>query len=126
MADLHPENDTFPGEVYMGLAADVLGVAGIDPARPISLEDFTSHYLPEVFFKGKQNRRIAYAIFTSAAVRAGLEPDLLEELSWWPDDYWSYALYAAVGLIRAAADHTDASIADLVTQLADRHYIDLT
>jgi hypothetical protein len=36
----------------------------------------------------------------------GLEPDLLDELAWSSNDhYWQYALYAAVALIRIAAEH---------------------
>jgi hypothetical protein len=35
---------------------------------------------------------------------AGTEPDLLDEVAWWQaDDFWQYAMYAAVAYIRAAA-----------------------
>ena len=34
---------------------------------------------------------------------AGLSPDLLDEVAWWQtDDFWQYALYAAIAYIRAA------------------------
>ena len=126
VADLHPKNNTFPGEVFMGLAADALELAGIDRASPIELEGFTARFLPEVAFKGKQNRRISYAVFTSASLRAGLEPDRLDEVVWWPDDYWRYALYAAVALIRATAEHQGVSVEELARQLADHHQMQLS
>ena len=35
---------------------------------------------------------------------AGTEPDLLDEIAWWQaDDFWQYALSAAVAYIRAVA-----------------------
>jgi hypothetical protein len=40
----------------------------------------------------------------AAAIHGGTEPDLLDEVaSWQADDFWQYALYAAVACIRAAA-----------------------
>jgi hypothetical protein len=84
------------------------------------------NYLPECEFRGRQNRKIQYAILTSAAVRGGLEPDLLDEVVWWQtDDYWRYALYAAVALIRVAAERRDESIARLARRLAEINGIEL-
>ena len=39
------------------------------------------------------------------------------------DDYWRYALFAAVGLIRAAADLRGIPAAQLAGQIADSHGI---
>ena len=33
VADLHPKNDTFPGEVFMGLAADAMDMASATWSR---------------------------------------------------------------------------------------------
>jgi len=124
IAALHPKNDTFPGEVFMGLAADALEAAGATRHKPIPYEGLRETYLPECEFRGRDHRKIQFAILTSAAVRSGLEPDLLDEVVWWRnDDYWRYALYAAVALIRASAAHQGRSIADLVQQLAKHHDI---
>jgi hypothetical protein len=39
----------------------------------------------------------------AAATHGGTEPDLLDEVSWWQtDDFWEYALFAAVAYIRAS------------------------
>ncbi len=36
-----------------------------------------------------------------AALNGGLEADLLDEVVWWrTDDFWQYALYAAVALVQ--------------------------
>jgi hypothetical protein len=43
-------------------------------------------------------------VLAAAAVHGGTEPDLLEEVAYWQtDDFWQYAMYAAVAYIRAAA-----------------------
>jgi hypothetical protein len=50
-----------------------------------------------------------------------VEPDLLDEAGWWrADDYWQYALFAAVALIRVGAERQSLTIARVVEQLADR------
>ena len=127
MADLHPKNNTFPGEVFMGLAADAVEAAGATRDGPIPYEGLRERYLPECKFRGRENRKIQFAILTSAAVRGGLEPDLLDEVSWWrDDDYWRYALYAAVALIRAAADRQGVSVVPLVQKLAEHHGVAVT
>jgi hypothetical protein len=36
-------------------------------------------------------------VLAAAALHSGTEPDLLDEVAWWqPDDFWHYALFAAV------------------------------
>ncbi|MCA1737003.1 MAG: hypothetical protein LC739_13165 [Actinobacteria bacterium] len=127
IAPLHPKNNTFPGEVFMGLAADALDVAGTTRHEPIPYEGLRETYLRECEFRGRDNRKIQFAFLTSAAVRGGLEPDLLDEVVWWRnDDYWRYALYAAVALIRVTAEHQERTVFDLVHQLAEHHGITLT
>lgn len=121
VADLHQKYNTFPGEVFMDLAADALEIAGATRNDPISYEGLLETYLPECEFWGRDNRKIQYAILTSASVRGGVEPDLLDEAGWWrADDYWQYALFAAVALIRVGAERQSLTIARVVEQLADR------
>jgi hypothetical protein len=121
VADLHPEYNTFAGEMFMDLAADALEIADATRNDPIPFEGLRETYLPECELRGRDNRKIQYAILTSASVRGGLEPDLLDEVTWWrADDYWRYALYAAVALIRAGAERQSVTIAQMVEQLADR------
>ena len=121
VADLHQKYNTFPGEVFMDLAADALEIAGATRNDPISYEGLLETYLTECEFWGRNNRKIQYAILTSASVRGGVEPDLLDEAGWWrADDYWQYALFAAVALIRVGAERQSLTIARVVEQLADR------
>lgn len=127
VADFHPRNQTFPGEVFMGLAVDALDLAGITGDHPLPYAGLRETYLPECEFRGRTNRKIQYAVLTSAAVRGGLEPDLLEEVSWWQaDDYWRYALYGFVALIRAGADRLGIPVEELAGRLAAHHHVELT
>jgi hypothetical protein len=104
LAPLHPRNDTFPGEVFLDLAADALEWCGASRAEPLALEGLRERFLPECDFRGRQNAKLQYAVLAAAAVHGGTEPDLLDETaSWQGDDFWQYALYTAVAYIRAAA-----------------------
>ncbi|TVY98945.1 hypothetical protein EAS64_42565 [Trebonia kvetii] len=104
LAPLHPRNDTFPGEVFLHLAADALEWCGASRAEPLPLEGLRERFLPEAAFRGQQNAKLQYAVLAAAAVHGGTEPDLLDEVAFWQaDDFWQYAMYAAVAYIRAAA-----------------------
>jgi len=49
------------------------------------------------------------------------EPDLLDEVTWWQaDDFWQYALFAAVGYIRAAASWAGVPVRQACQDLAGR------
>lgn len=56
---------------------------GFSRDASIPYEGLWETHLPECQFRGRENRKIQYAILTSAALRAGLEPDLLDEVVWW-------------------------------------------
>lgn len=126
VADLHPKNDTFPGEVYMRLAAEVVAATDDAGANPIEYEGLRERHLEEIRFRGKDNRKIQYAVLCSAAVAGGLEPDLLDEVVWWgTDDFWRYGLLATVAIIRASAERRQIPVAQVVAELADRHGVSL-
>ena len=44
LAQLHPRNDTFPGEVLLGLAADALEWCGARRADPLPLEGLRDRF----------------------------------------------------------------------------------
>lgn len=120
--DLHPKHNTFPGEVFMEVAADALELAGVSRGEAIPYQGLRETFLSECEFRGRENGRIQYAILATGAMRAGIEPDLLDEVYWWrSDDFWRYGLFAAVGLIRAAAARRGIPISRLAEQLAERH-----
>jgi hypothetical protein len=121
LALLHPRNDTFPGEVFLHLAADALDWCGASRAEPLALEGIRDRFLPECAFRGRQHHKLQFAILAAVALRGGTEPDLLEEVTWWQtDDFWQYALYAAVAYIRAAAGRAGVPVRQACQELAQR------
>jgi hypothetical protein len=121
LAPLHPHNNTFPGEVFLHAAADALDWCEASRADPLALEGMRERFLPECAFRGRQNKKLQFAILAAAALRGGTEPYLLDEVAWWQtDDFWQYALYAAVAYIRAAAERADVPTCRLCQELARR------
>jgi hypothetical protein len=121
IAPLHPKNNTFPGEVFMRMAADALDEGAVGRDNPLSEEELVKRYLPECEIRGRDNHKIRYAVLAAAATHGGVEVDLLEEVVYWgSDDFWSYAALAAVAWIRAVADQRVTPIGDLCARLAAR------
>ena len=120
LAPLHPRDDTFSGEVFLRAAADALDRCGARRADPLLLEGLRERFLPERAFRGRQNSKFQYAVL-AAALQGGTEPDLLEEVGWWQaDDFWQYALFAAVACIRAAASRAGVPVRQACQDLAQR------
>jgi hypothetical protein len=118
---LHPKDNTFPGEVFIGLAAWALAEGGVSPASPMSAEGLVEKCLPEAEFQGRQNHKIRYAALVVGATHAGVEVDLLEEVAYWgTDDFWSYAGLAAVAWIRAVAEDRGLALDELCRLLRNR------
>ena len=121
LAPLHPRNDTFPGEVFVRLAADALDWAGASRADPVDLEGIRERFLPECRFRGPEKGKLQFAVLSAAALHGGAEPDLLDEVAWWQtDDFWQYALYAAVAYIRIIAGRVGMPVSQVCQDLAQR------
>jgi hypothetical protein len=121
LASLHPQDDTFPGEVFLRLAADALDWCGASRAGPLPLEGLRERFLPECTFRGRQNKKLQYEVLAAAALQGGTEPDLLDEVAWWQtDDLWQYALFGAVAYIRAAASRAGVPVPQACQDLARR------
>jgi hypothetical protein len=121
LAPLHPRDNTFPGEVFLQVAADALDWCGASRADPLALEGLRERFLPELALRGQQKKKLQYAILVAAALSGGTEPDLLDEVAWWQsDDFWQYALNAAVAYIRAAASRAGVPIRQVCQELASR------
>jgi hypothetical protein len=119
---LHPKDNTFPGEVFMRLAAEALGLGGVSAERPLSSEGLVERYLPECRFRGKDASKLRYALLAAAATHGGVEVELLDEVAYWgTDDFWSYAGLAAVAWARAVADQRGLLLAELCQQLQAQH-----
>ena len=124
---LHPKNDTFPGEVFLELAADAIEEAGASRAEPIEFEGLRERYLPECTAHTKaQHHKSKFALRAAAMIRAGVDPGLLDEVVWWQtDDLWIWALDALAVYVRVATDLTGPTVADVCARLAERHGVDL-
>ena len=121
LAPLHPLDNTFPGEVFLRVAADALDWCGASRAGPLPLKGLRERFLPETAFRGRENTKLQYAAQAAAALHGGTEPDLLDEVAWWqPGDFWQYALFAAVACIRAAASRAGVPVRQACQDLARR------
>jgi hypothetical protein len=121
LAPLHPRDNTFPGEVFLHIAADALDWCGASRADPLPMEGLRERFLPERTFRGRQNSKLQYAVLAAAALHGGTEPDLLDEVVWWQtDDFWQYALFAAVAYIRAAASRAGVPVRQACQDLGER------
>jgi hypothetical protein len=121
LVPLHPRDNTFPGEVFLRLAADALDWCGASRADPLPLEGLRERFLPECAFRGRQNKKFQYAVLAAAALHGGTDPDLLDEVAWWQsDDFWRYALFAAVAYVRAAASRAGVPLSQACQDLAQR------
>jgi hypothetical protein len=121
LAPLHPRDNTFPGEVFLRVAADALDWCRLSRADPLPLEGLRERFLPECTFRGREIKKLQYAVLAAAALQGGTEPDLLDEVAWWQtDDFWQYALFAAVAYIRAAASRADVPVRQACQDLAQR------
>jgi hypothetical protein len=127
VAPLHPKRDTFPGEVFLWLAADALDEGRFSREQPLDYEGLRERLLPEVRLRGRNDHHKSfYTLVTPAALRGGVAPDLLGEVQWWQaDDYWEFALYALIVFVRAAAERLDSSVADVCRTLARLHDIEI-
>jgi hypothetical protein len=75
LARLHPENNTFPGEVLLELAADAIEESGSSRERPLEFEGIRKRHLPEDRAHTRaQHRNAEYALRAVAMVRAGVDP----------------------------------------------------
>ena len=121
LAPLHPRDNTFPGEVFLHLAADALDWCGASRVDPLPLDRLRERLLPECTFRGRENKKLQYAVLAAAALHGGTEPDLLDEVAWWQtDDFWQYALFGAAAYIRAAASRAGVPVRQACHDLAQR------
>jgi hypothetical protein len=126
VADLHVRHDTFPGEEFMRLAAEALRRAGVSRGESLDYADLLTKHLPEVDFRGKRRSRFQYAVLTAFAVHGGLEPDLLDEVTYWIEQYWEFALLALIAMVRACAEQSGTTTEAFAADLAAGLGIDIT
>ena len=127
LAPLHPKNNTFPGEVLLELAADAIEEAGATRERPLEFEGIRKRHLPEDRAHTKaQHHKAEYALRAAAMVRAGVDPALLDEVSWWrTDDLWFWALDVLMTYVRAGAEQGGETVPAICGRIAGRHDVQL-
>ena len=125
---LNLRNNTLLGEVLLELAADAIEVSGASRERPIEFEKIRERHLPECTAHTKaQHHKSIYALRTAAMIRAGVDPGLLDEVSWWrTDDLWFWALDALVVYLRVAAERTGEPINVVCERVTSRHDVAMT
>ena len=126
VADLHVRHNTFPGEEFMRLAADALRRAEVSRDGMVDYEALLPKHLPEVELRGKRRSRFQYAVLTAFAVHGGLEPDLLDEVTYWIEQYWEFALLALIAIVRACAERSGTTPEAFAAELAVSLGIDIT
>lgn len=80
-------------------------------------EGARERFLRECAFRGRENHKLQFAVLTAD----GVEPDLLEEVAAGQiDDFWQYALFAAVAYTRIAADRAGVPVRQVCQELTQR------
>ena len=120
-----------PSEVPHWFTPDVaileLAVTALEFATPagtdrLVYEGLRERYLPEVAFRGRtEHRNSQYALYAVAAMRGGVEPDLLNDAGWWRTRLWTYAVCALLIYARAAAELNDTTVEQIARDIAGRH-----
>ena len=68
LAPLHPRDNTFPGEVFLHLAADALDWCGASRSGPLALEGLREQFLPECTFRGRNAGRRGPGVYQKRCV----------------------------------------------------------
>lgn len=124
--ELHVKQNTFPGDEFTRLAVRALDAAQVSNEDSIAYQTLLTDFLPEVEFRGKENRKIRFTVMSVASLRGGVDPDVLDEIIYWNDDYWLYCLWASIALGRAAAAKAGTPVTDLARRLAAEDDLDLS
>lgn len=102
----------------VGVAA--LDLAQIDRTAPIHKAELISEHLTEINFRNQRalQERTTYALNAVAALRGGLELDVLEDMYWWRTrDIVEYAVIAATAYVRGCAHRQALPVAQFTDQL---------
>ena len=109
-----------PDVAVLEVAVAAMDLAGADRTSPLSKADLIGRHLSEVQFRNQRapQERTTYALNAVAAIRGGLEPDILNDLYWWHvGDIVEYAVLAAVAYVRAGAERRGQTIAEFIDEL---------
>jgi hypothetical protein len=126
VAPHHVHGSFTPDVAMLDLAVTALDLACPAGVEPLVYEGLRDRHLPEVTFRGRvEHHNSQYALYAAACMRGGLQPDLLHDASWWQSPLWTYAVFAVVIYVRAAAERLDVPTTEIVQRIAARHGIQL-
>lgn len=121
IAPHHVPGTFTPDVAILELAVDALDLAHSPGSDLLEYEGLRERYLPEVEFYGRiEHRNSQYALYATACLRGGLQPDLLHDAGWWNTRLWIYATYALLIYTRAAADRRDITPQQVAELIAER------
>jgi hypothetical protein len=104
--------------LQVGVAA--MDLAGVDSRAPLLKEQLLSDHLTEIPFRNQRalQERTTYGLNAVAAIRGGLELDVLQDTYWWnTKDIVEYAVLAATAYVRACAQRRGQPIQQFVDDL---------
>ena len=119
LAPPHPRDNTFPGEVFVRVAADALEWCGASPADPAPGGN-ASGSCPSAPSAAGKTKKLQYAVLAAAALHGGTNRTCLMRCWWQTDDFWQYTLFAAVAYIRAAASRAGVPVRQACQDLGGR------
>jgi hypothetical protein len=85
-------------------------LADIKRDQPLPTEDLIEQHLRELDFRNQRHlhERTTYALNLVAAIRGGLEPDIVNDMYWWcTRDIVEYAVIAATAYVCGCAHQQD-------------------
>jgi hypothetical protein len=109
-----------PDIAVLELAVAAMALAGVDRHRPLAKKGLVDEHLPEINFRNNRRlqERTTYALNVVAAIRGGLEPDVLEDTYWWDTrDIVGYCVIAATAYIRACAQRQGQPLPKFIAEL---------
>ncbi len=118
-----PAPRKYPSDAAAGYQLNILGMEIVDGDRlPGSAGGRRKRA-----HTNAQHHKSKYALRAAAMVRGGVDPGLLDEVTWWQtDDLWWWCLEALAAYVRAAADRTGDPVAAVCERIASRHGVTLT
>lgn len=120
LAPLHLRGDTFPGEVFLDLGAGALGWRRASLVNLVASAGHGSGSFRSARFVAARSISCGSLSCGSGGSREA-QPDLPDVVAWWQaDDFWRYALFAAVPDTRAAADRVGVPARRVCRELAQR------
>jgi hypothetical protein len=121
LAPPYPRDNTFPGEVFLHVAADALNWCRASRADPLPLERLREGYLPSVRSTAGRTPSSSMQCWPQQPSKAGPNRTCWMRLpGGMPTTSGTYALFAAVGYIRAAASQAGMPVRQACRDLAQR------